>query len=169
MEQNLNNLDSKDKTLNFFKENKKKLLILLSILLTFSFSYFAYDVYKDEKNSLISQKYIQAGLLFTSNNKEESRKIYEEIILSKNKFYSILALNIILEKNLETRKEKVLEYFRIVEKSNKSSNQNDLILFKKALYLIKYSSIDQGKQILNKLIKSNSNLKPLAEEILNKK
>ena len=145
MEQNLNNLDTQNKTLNFLKENKKKLLILLSILLIFFFSYFAYDVYKDKKNSVISKKYIQAGLLFTSNNKEESRKIYEEIILSKNKFYSILALNTILEKNLETRKEKVLEYFKIVEKSNKSSDQKDLILFKKALYLIKYSNIAKKK------------------------
>ncbi len=80
-----------------------------------------------------------------------------------------MALNTILEKNLETRKEKVLKYFKIVEKSNETSDQKDLILFKKALYLIKYSNIDQGNQILDELIKNNSNLKPLAEEILNKK
>ena len=32
--------------------------------------------------------------------KETAAKYYEEIILSKNKFYSVLALNAILEKEL---------------------------------------------------------------------
>ena len=39
---------------------------------------------------------------------EKSKIIYEEIILSKNQFYSILALNNILEKKLETDKNKIV-------------------------------------------------------------
>ncbi len=169
MEQNLNNLDTKEKFIRFYKENKIKLLILFLILLILFFSFFSLGVYKDKKNSSISNKYIQAGLLLASNDKEASRKIYEDIIMSKNKFYSVLALNVILERDLEINKEKVLEYFKIVEKINKSKNQRDLILFKKSLYLIKYSNLEQGTEILNKLIENNSNLKSLAQEILNNK
>ena len=48
----------------------------------------------DQKNSLIAEKYVQAGIYLSSNNSNDAKLLYEEIILSKNKFYSILALNI---------------------------------------------------------------------------
>ena len=43
-------------------------------------------------------------------------KIFEEIIESKNKFYSILALNTILEKNLELIKKNFKLFSKKVEK-----------------------------------------------------
>ena len=49
---------------------------------------------------MISEKYVKAGILLSNNKNEKALKnYYEEIILSKNKFYSILALNTIIEKN----------------------------------------------------------------------
>ena len=122
---------------------------------------------KKETNS-ISEKYIQVGLLLSSNENEKSKILLEEIILSKNKFYSILALNILLENNLENDKNKILNYFQIVEKSNKLKSYKDLIVFKKALYLIKNSEIEKGEKILNDLIDSDSSLKLIAAEILSK-
>ena len=76
----------------------------------------------EKDNNLIAQKYIQAGL---SLNKEKNQSInlYEEIILSKNKFYAILALNTLIEKNLVTDKEKILKYFNIVEKISKKKRK----------------------------------------------
>jgi hypothetical protein len=117
---------------------------------------------------LIAEKYIQAGLLSSSNKQEKSKKIYEEIILSENNFYSILSLNTILEENLITDKNKILEYFSIVEKLTKSNDQLDLIFFKKALFLIKKQEITEGKAILEKLINKESKYKFLAEEVLEK-
>ena len=49
--------------------------------------------------------------------KKKLKNIYEEIILSKNKFYSLLALNTILEKNLINDKKKYLDYFEIIRKN----------------------------------------------------
>ena len=72
--------------------------------------------------------------------KKKSRDIYEEIIFSENKFYSILSLNKILEENLEKNKEKILSYFNILENIKLSNSQKDLIYFRKALYLIETSS-----------------------------
>ena len=100
---------------------------------------------KKETNS-ISEKYIQVGLLLSSNENEKSKILLEEIILSKNKFYSILALNILLENNLENDKNKILNYFQIVEKSNKLKSYKDLIVFKKALYLIKNLKLKKEKR-----------------------
>ncbi len=116
---------------------------------------------------MISEKYIEAGLYLASKDNENAKKIYEEIIISKNKFYSILALNTLLEKKLETSQDKVLEYFQIIEDLNISSDQKDLILFKKALYLIKNSKLDEGKNLLEKISKSESKLKNISQDILN--
>ena len=70
-------------------------------------------------------------LYLASENKDKAKKIYEEIILSKNDFYSILALNKIVEKNLVIEENKVLEYFNILEKSISSKDEKDLIILKK--------------------------------------
>ena len=124
----------------------------------------AYSIYK-EKNIKISQQFITAGILLSSQDYENSKKIYENIILSKNKFYSNLALNVMIEQKLEKNKEKLLNYFKIVESLDYSQDQKDLILFKKALFLINTQMVNEGEDILKNLIKSNSKIKSLAEEI----
>ena len=117
---------------------------------------------------MISEKYIQAGLYLASDNKEKSLILYKEIVLSKNKFYSILALNTLLENKLVSDEKKILEYFEIVEKTNKSNYQKDLLTLKKGLFLLKIEKIKEGNNLLKGLVKSNSKLKQLAEEALTK-
>ena len=81
-------------------------------------------------------------------------------------FYSILALNTIIEKNLEKDENKILSYFVIIEKIKNSKEQKDLISLKKALFLLKNSRVEEGNKILKKLIETESKLKFLAKEIL---
>ena len=73
-----------------------------------------------------------------------------------------------LEKNLEKDNNKILDYFKIIEKLQKSKSQKDLLILKKALYLIKISNIQEGNDLLTSLVTSNSELKNIAEEILSK-
>ena len=61
-----------------------------------------------KKNISLAEKYVQAEILLSSNKNEKAKKLYEEIILSKNKFYSILALNTVIEKDLIFDKKKLL-------------------------------------------------------------
>ena len=49
---------------------------------------------------LFPKNLLKLEFFFHQENLENSKEIYEEIILSKNKFYSPLALNTILENNL---------------------------------------------------------------------
>ena len=169
MEQNVDkNIYPKDRVISFFKRNRNKLIILVGIVILLAIYLIVSDIYKKKETNSISEKYIQVGLLLSSNENEKSKILLEEIILSKNKFYSILALNILLENNLENDKNKILNYFQIVEKSNKLKSYKDLIVFKKALYLIKNSEIEKGEKILNDLIDSDSSLKLIAAEILSK-
>ena len=118
------------------------------------------------KNILISEKYIEAGLLLSNDKINEAKNIYENVILSNNKFYSLLSLNTILEKNLIEDNKKILEYFDQLEKKNYSRDLKDLILFKKALYLMRNNNSESAKKILENLIKEDSNLKLSAQEII---
>ena len=121
-----------------------------------------------KKNNINAENYIKAGLLLNAGKKEESLSYYEKIIESKNKFYSILALNIIVEKNLISDHDKIIEYFSIVNDRLKKEEQKDLLNFKKALYLLKNNKNLEGEKILNSLIDKKSKFTKLSEEVLKK-
>ena len=117
MEQNVNNkIEIKDKLKNFYNKNKFKIYTIVFVLISVFFVFIIYKVNLQKKNELISENYIKAGLYLNSGKKKESLDIYEKIILSGNKFYSILALSIILEKNLITDQKIILDYFLIITK-----------------------------------------------------
>ena len=146
--------------------NKVKIfsLIVISFIGVISLIFLKHN--NEKKNIDIADKYVQAGLQLSMNNKENAKIIYEEIILSKNKFYSILSLNTVIENDLIKDNEKVLKYFQLLEDLNYSNENLDLIMFKKALYLIKTSQREEGEKILKLLIKNSSQLKVLAEEVI---
>ena len=167
MENNLENkIELKDRLIFFYKKHKVKILLIILILLISLITTVIFKINFEKKNKLISEKYITAGLYIASNEIEKSKQIFEEIILSKNKFYSILALNTILEKNLVTDKKKMLDYFEIVENVIENEEQLELLMFKKALYLIKNLEIEEGNKLINTLIKKNSKYNSLFEELL---
>lgn len=159
--------EKKNKLIFFVKENKIKILIIVSLIFLSIISLNLFKSHKLNKNDLISEKYIQAGIYLNLKNEKKSLEIYDEIIKEKNKFYSVLSLNTVIEKKLVTDHEKIINYFEIVEKINTSKEQKDLLMFKKALYLINANKLIKGKEILKKIIDSNSKLKIFAEEIMN--
>ena len=168
MEQEIDkSFENKNKFLSILKENKIKFIGILFITLILSLTFIFYKMNENKKNTLISEKYIQAGLLLAAGDNEKSKKLLEDIISSKNKFYSILSLNTLLEKNLEKDENKVLNYFELVGNLPLRQEQRDLVILKKALFLIKISKIDEGKKLLKKLIEGESNFKSLSKEILN--
>ena len=168
MDENLNkSKDFFEKKKLFFKKNKLRVAFLVFIfILSLIFSVFL-NAKAKKNNILISEKYIKAGLLLSKNENENAKKYYEEIVLSENKFYSLLALNNIIEKDLINDKEKIIKYFSKLESLNFSEELTDLILIKKALYLIKIKDDKSGENILNKLIKNESSLKSLAQDLIN--
>ena len=156
----------KNRIINFYNINKVKIYIFIFIIIITIVSVFFIKNNAQKKNTLISEKYIEAGLLLLSDQKDRSKILYEEIILSKNKIYSILALNKIVEKKLVIDKNKILKYFNILEKSISSKDERELIIFKKALYLIKNSDAKTGEDLMKNLIEQDSSLKNIIQEIL---
>ena len=169
MEENIEKKQElKSRLIHFFDKNKFKFFILISLIVIAIFALSLFQINVKKKNSLIAEKYIQAGIYLANKKNADATLIFEEIIESKNKFYSILSLNTILEKKLLTDKKKILLLFKKIEKIKTTQEQRDLIKFKKALFLINNSEFEEGKKLLQEIIDSQSGLKFLAEEIISK-
>ena len=109
---------------------------------------------------------MQAGLNISLDKREKAIKLYEEIILSQNEFYSILALNTVIEKNLITDNNKIIQYLELMENIAKTKDQKDLIILKKSLFYLKNSEVKKGENFLRDLINKGSTYKKIAQEIL---
>ena len=154
----------RDKMSNFYQFHKVKIFISFIVLLIISITLIFIQLKKEKINVLIAEKYVQAVLNLSQNKETEAKNLLNEIIISKNKFYSVLALNKIIEKKLFDNDEKILEYFKILENLNFTEDESDLLIFKKALFLIKISKYTEGNNLLEELIKKDSKFKKLAEE-----
>ena len=165
MEQKLETKETlREKMINFFRFHKAKIFILLCIILIISITTIFIQQKKEKNDILIAEKYVQAVLNLSQNKESKAKNLLDEIILSGNKFYSVLALNKIIEKNLENKNEKILEYFNILENLDFNEDELDLLKFKKALFLLKISKNLEGNNLLERLIKKDSKFKKLAEE-----
>ena len=154
----------REKMINFFQFHKVKIFISLCIILIASITTIFIQQKKEKNNILIAEKYVQAVLNLSQKKESKAKNLLDEIILSGNKFYSVLALNRIIEKNLENKNEKILEYFNILENLDFNEDELDLLKFKKALFLLKISKNLEGNNLLERLIKKDSKFKKLAEE-----
>ena len=161
-------IEFKKKAIDILKKNKFKFLILFFIFFIFFTSSQVINFLGKKQNISLSEIYVKAGILLAEDKREESKKYFEKIIEDGNNFYSLLALNTILEKNLISDKKKILDYFEKIENKKFSSELSDLILFKKALYLLRENDEALGIDILSNLIKKESKLKLLAQEIISK-
>ncbi len=156
-----------EKLLNFLKKKKKIFYGIIFLILLLFVSVFLAEYLKNKKNEKISEKFIEAGVYLSLNDKTSSKKIYIEIIESKNKFYSLLSLNNIIDNNLIDDSNEILRLFDQLDKTKMEKEQKNLVRFKKALYLIKISNPQDGKKILEEIISDESIWKDAASELLN--
>ena len=77
-----------------------------------------------------------------------------------------LSLNTIIEKNLISDEKIVIKYFEVLEKKISNEEQKNLILLKKALYLIKIADFQNGNKILKSLVDRETILKNIAQDLL---
>ena len=131
--------DFSEKISIFFKEKQRVILITFVTIIGIILAFLTSNYYQNMENEEISEKFIKAGIHLSSEEKNKSKNILIEIVNSENKFYSILALNTIIENDLEERSNEILKLFEIVENLKIDKEQLNLIKLKKALYLIKIS------------------------------
>tara|TARA_B100001996_G_scaffold355815_1_gene318701 strand:+ start:75 stop:581 length:507 start_codon:yes stop_codon:yes gene_type:complete len=161
-------IDKKDlieKSVDILRKKKKLLFSILFIVIAILSVIIFLNYYQNNQNEKISEQYIKAGIHLSSKDNEKSELIYKEIIFSKNKFYSILALNNIIENNLEENSDEILKLFEIIENINITTEQKNLVKLKKALYFKKISRDAEGNELLEEIIADNSIWKEAAMEI----
>ena len=154
-----------EKIIIISKKKKKQLFLILFCLICIFFVVTFYVFYQNKIDKKISEKYIQAGIYASNKDVEKSKTIYKEIILSKHKFYSILAMNNIIENGLEKNDNEILKLFQSLEKMNINKDQKNLIKLKKALYLKKMFKDNEGNKLLEEIIADDSIWKNTAIEI----
>jgi len=161
-------IDKKDlieKSVDILRKKKKLLFSILFIVIAILSVIIFLNYYQNNQNEKISEQYIKAGIHLSSKDNEKSELIYKEIIFSKNKFYSILALNNIIENNLEENSDEILKLFEIIENINITTEQKNLVKLKKALYFKKISRDAEENKLLEEIIADNSIWKEAAMEI----
>jgi len=162
-----NSVNYINKFKNIYNKRKKTFLLILVLAIIALIGLNIVNIYKINNNKKIAEKYIQAGLLLASKNNVKAKTLYREIIYSKNKFYSQLSLNTMIENKLEKNENEVLKLFEAVQQINLKREEKNLIKLKKALFLIKISKDIKGKQLLKEIVEDNSTWSSIALEIQN--
>ena len=156
-----------EKIKNFFINNRKILIIIVSIIIITIIGYLSLKEVNKRNNIKIANQYNSIVLKFNKENKDESVNQLITIINKKNAAYSPLALYFIIDNDLISERESVNELFDIIiKKTNIDTEIKNLIIYKKALFNAESSNENELIKILNPLINSNSVWKSHALHLL---
>jgi len=146
-----------EKIKNFFIQNKKKLVLGITVILLVLISYFSLGEYKKKQKIEISDTYNSIIIDYSKNNKEKTAKNLIELINKKDPTYSPLSLYFIIDNKLINEKEKINDLFNLViEEISLDKEIRNLNIYKKALYNADNSDENDLLNILNPIIKSES-------------
>ena len=146
-----------DRTVNLLRKNIKTIFVLLAVTFILLFSILFYNYVESKNNIKTAEQYSQALILIKQKKINESKKILENIINEDHKFYSPLALYIIIQNNIEPNTKKVINFFDKILKINFIDKENlNLIKIKKDIYLINLDKENQVIKTLNPIINSSS-------------
>jgi predicted negative regulator of RcsB-dependent stress response len=156
-----------DRVSNFLKKNLKSLFIILIITVIFLIIFGYYSHQKKQKDIVISDQFTYASILIKDKKINESKLLLENIIKKKHKFYSPLALNSLIDNELETDNKKIIDYFDQILAIKSINNENlNLIRIKKALFIFNGKNEELIIATLNPIINSNSVWKESAIKLI---
>jgi len=153
----INSNTRNEKIKNFFLDNKKKLILIISSFIIILVGYFSFKEYLKKQNIIISDKYYSIIINHTETNKDKTITDLIRLVENKNTTYSPLALFYIIDNNLISEVTKINELFDIVIQDLSLDKEiKNLIIYKKALYNADHKSENELLEILNPIINSKS-------------
>jgi predicted negative regulator of RcsB-dependent stress response len=153
----INSNTRSEKIKNFFINNKKLLISILSLIIILLITYFAFGEFKERKKIKISDQYNSIVTEYSENNKEISKNALIELVNKKDSTYSPLSLFFIIDNGLVSEQTKINELFDIIiEGASLEKEIKNLIIYKKALYNADNSDENQLLEILKPVITSKS-------------
>tara|TARA_B100000780_G_scaffold140697_1_gene98526 strand:- start:39 stop:620 length:582 start_codon:yes stop_codon:yes gene_type:complete len=167
-------INFQNKILIFFKKKLKTFIFLISIIFIILFGFLFSKNLQEKNNIKISEKYTQATILLNQKKIDKSRSLLESIINEKHKFYSPLALYLLIDQSLIKDSVKIIALFdKILKIKNIEKEDLNLIKIKKAIYLFNTDNEELIIKSLNTVINSDSiwrnmSIKLISEYFLSK-
>ena len=142
---------------NFFINNKKKLIITVSIILVIIIGYLSFEKSKERTKIKLANQYNLALIDLNPDNKQKTINEMVNVVKSNDATYSPLALYHLLDNNLLENNEEINTLFNeLIEKTNLENEIKNLIIYKKALFNSDFVSENELLKILNPVINSES-------------
>ena len=146
-----------EKIKNFFRNYKKILISILSLIIILLIFYFVFAEFKENKKIKISDKYNSIVTEYSEINKEISKDALIELVNKKDSTYSPLALFFIIDNRLVLDQTKINDLFNIlIDSTSLEKEIKNLIIYKKALYNADIVDENQLLEILKPVINSKS-------------
>ncbi len=146
-----------EKIKNFFIKNKKKIIILISVIILVIFGYFIYEDLNKKSKIKLANRYNSAKMNFISGNKAMVVNELVSIIHAKDRTYSPLALYFLIDNNIISDKNKINELFdTVINETSLEKEIKNLLIYKKALFNSDFESENNLITILKPIINSNS-------------
>ena len=146
-----------EKIKNFFVNNRKILIFVITIFIFLVIGVYSYDKYLTEKKKDISDNFNSTTIEYSESSKDKTLQKLVEIINQKDSTYSPLSLYFIIDNKLISDHKEVNKLFDVlIEKTSLNEEVKNLVIYKKALF-----NADQVNEVdllnmLNPLINSNS-------------
>ena len=146
-----------EKIKNFFINNKKKLILTVSIILVIIIGYLSFEKSKERTKIKLANQYNLALIDLNPDNKQKTIDDMVNVVKSNDVTYSPLALYHLLDNNLLENKDEINILFNeLIEKTNLDNEIKNLIIYKKALFNSEFVSENELLKILNPVINSES-------------
>ena len=142
---------------NFFINNKKKLIITISIISVIIIGYLSFENSKEKNKIKLANQYNLALIDLNPENKQKTIDEMVNVVKSNDATYSPLALYHLLDNNLLKNNDEINTLFNeLIEKTNLDNEIRNLIIYKKALFNSDFVSENELLKILNPVINSES-------------
>ena len=142
---------------NFFINNKKKLILTVSIILIIIIGYLSLEKSKERTKIKLANQYNLALIDLNPDNKQKTIDEMVNVVKSNDATYSPLALYHLLDNSLLENNDEINTLFNeLIEKTNLDIEIRNLIIYKKALFNSDFVSENELLKILNPVINSES-------------
>ena len=153
----INSNTRNEKIKNFFINNKKSLIIGLSIIFIVVIGYLSMMEMKERSKIKIANQFNIITINFKTEDKQTTIDQLTKLINENDATYSPLALYFVIDNNLIDNKNDINILFDLlINETNLDEEIKNLVIYKKGLFNSDFASENDLLQILNPIINSES-------------
>ncbi len=146
-----------EKIKNFLINNRKIIIIAISIILIIVACYFSLEKIKEKSKIKLANQYNAITMNFNNENKQKTIEILSDLVKENDSTYSPLALYFLIDNNLiDNRKDLNILFDELINKTDLEKEIKNLIIYKKGLFNSEFESENNLLKILNPIINSES-------------